>query len=360
MEGASDGLGASDALDAADAPVASVTSVAPVALGAPDALGDLLALLDLERVEENIFRGESRASIVPRVFGGQVAAQALVAAGRTVPEDRPPHSLHAYFLRPGDPGAPLVYTVDRVRDGRSFTTRRVVAVQHGRPVFHLSASFHRYEEGTAETTEATGTGGMNETGEATGTGGATGTAGRAGPEHQQPMPYAPDPLTLPTAAESLPRYADRFREPGVAARLLEARAAVDLRYVDEPPFGSVGRPREPRSQVWFRTNGKLDGDADHPLLHICLVTYVSDMTLLDSVLLAHGRGGWVTGDVVGASLDHAMWFHRPLRADEWLLYDQESPIARGGRGLGSGRIFTADGRLVVSVVQEGVIRTPRD
>nr|WP_205379440.1 acyl-CoA thioesterase II [Streptomyces sp. SID7805] len=312
----------------------------------------LLELLDLERIEQDIFRGQSRPpvahhhpgmrrcappllfSVVTRVFGGQVAAQALVAAGRTVPADRPPHSLHAYFLRPGDPGAPIVYTVDRIRDGRSFTTRRVVAVQHGQPIFHLSASFQVPEEGL---------------------------------EHQEPMPPAPDPLTLPTAAELLPRYADRFIGPGVTERLLEARAAVDLRYVDAPPYGSVGEAREPRSQVWFRTNGTLDdavaaGGAPalaRPLLDICLVTYVSDMTLLDSVLLAHGRGGWAVGDVVGASLDHAMWFHRPLRADEWLLYDQESPTAQGGRGLGRGRIFTADGQLVVSVIQEGVIRVPR-
>ncbi|KUL52577.1 acyl-CoA thioesterase [Streptomyces sp. NRRL F-4489] len=289
-----------------------------------DALRSLLDLLDLERIEHDIFRGQSRSSIVPRVFGGQVAAQALVAAGRTVPADRPPHSLHAYFLRPGDPGAPLIYTVDRVRDGRSFTTRRVVAVQHGRPVFHLTASFHAPEDSALD--------------------------------HQEPMPPAPDPLTLPTQAELLPRYADRFRDPGVLERLLEARAAIDLRYVTPPPFADPGTPREPRTQVWFRTDGKLDGPEDLPLLHICLVTYVSDMTLLDSVLLAHGRGGWAVGDVVGASLDHAMWFHRPLRADEWLLYDQESPTAGGGRGLGVGRIFSADGRLVGSVVQEGVVR----
>ncbi|MBH1932940.1 acyl-CoA thioesterase II [Streptomyces sp. AV19] len=286
-------------------------------------LEELLALLDLERIEEDIFRGTSRDAVIPRVFGGQVAAQALVAAGRTVPEDRPPHSLHAYFLRPGDPGRPIVYTVDRIRDGRSFTTRRVVAVQHGRPIFHLSASFQVHEEGL---------------------------------EHQEPMPSAPDPLGLPTAAELLPRYADRFGGPDVLAKLLEARGAVDLRYADEPPFGSVGAAREPRSQVWFRTNGKL---ADDPLLHVCLATYVSDMTLLDSVLLAHGRGGWAVGDVVGASLDHAMWFHRPFRADEWLLYDQESPTSQGGRGLARGRIFTMDGRLVVSVIQEGLVRVPR-
>ncbi|MFC9700268.1 acyl-CoA thioesterase II [Streptomyces sp. NPDC056943] len=284
-----------------------------------DALDDLLDLLDLERIEQDIFRGESRPSIVPRVFGGQVAAQALVAAGRTVPEDRLAHSLHAYFLRAGDPGAPIVYTVDRIRDGRSFTTRRVVAVQHGHPIFHLSASFQAYEEGL---------------------------------DHQVDMPSAPDPESLPTAAEMLPRHLPRE----VADRLVESRAAVDLRYADTPPWGSVGEPREPRSQVWFRTNGKL---ADDHLLHVCLATYVSDMTLLDSVLLAHGRGGWAVGDVVGASLDHAMWFHRPFRADEWLLYDQESPSASGGRGLGQARIWTQDGKLAISVIQEGVVRVPR-
>ncbi|MFD9244105.1 acyl-CoA thioesterase [Streptomyces sp. NPDC059556] len=286
---------------------------------APTALDGLLDLLDLERIERDIFRGESRSALVPRVFGGQVAAQALVAAGRTVPDDRPAHSLHAYFLRPGDPGAPIVYTVDRIRDGRSFTTRRVVAVQHGQPIFHLSASFQTYEEGL---------------------------------DHQADMPAAPDPESLPTPAEMLPRHLPRE----VADRLIEARAAVDLRYAEVPPWGSVGAPREPRSQVWFRTNGKL---ADDPLLHVVLATYVSDMTLLDSVLLAHGRGGWAVGDVVGASLDHAMWFHRPFRADEWLLYDQESPTASGGRGLGQARIYTQDGRLAISVIQEGVVRVPR-
>ncbi|MEU3076872.1 acyl-CoA thioesterase [Streptomyces laurentii] len=287
--------------------------------GTPDALDDLLDLLDLERIERDIFRGESRSALVPRVFGGQVAAQALVAAGRTVPADRLAHSLHAYFLRPGDASAPIVYNVDRIRDGRSFTTRRVVAVQHGQPIFHLSASFQTYEEGL---------------------------------DHQADMPAAPDPESLPTAAEMLPRHLPRE----VADRLVEARAAVDLRYADVPPWGSVGQPREPRSQVWFRTHGKL---ADDPLLHVVLATYVSDMTLLDSVLLAHGRGGWAVGDVVGASLDHAMWFHRPFRADEWLLYDQESPTAAGGRGLGQARIYTQDGRLAISVIQEGVVRVPR-
>ncbi|GHG00087.1 acyl-CoA thioesterase [Streptomyces filamentosus] len=286
---------------------------------APSALDDLLDLLDLERIEQDIFRGRSRSAIVPRVFGGQVAAQAMVAAGRTVPADRLAHSLHAYFLVPGDPGAPIVYEVDRIRDGRSFTTRRVVAVQHGRPIFHLSASFQAYEEGL---------------------------------DHQAGMPDAPDPESLPTAEEMLPRHLPE----DIARRLVEARAAVDLRYAGTPPWGSVGEPREPRSQVWFRTNGKL---ADDPLLHVVLATYVSDMTLLDSVLLAHGRGGWAVGDVVGASLDHAMWFHRPFRADEWLLYDQESPSAAAGRGLGQARIWTRDGRLAISVIQEGVVRVPR-
>ncbi|MEU2248804.1 acyl-CoA thioesterase II [Streptomyces sp. NPDC019224] len=300
------------------------------------ALDSLLDLLDLERIEQDVFRGTSRSAVVPRVFGGQVAAQALVAAGRTVPAGVPralgsarageaplAHSLHAYFLRAGDPGAPIVYTVDRIRDGRSFTTRRVVAVQHGQPIFHLSASFQTYEDGL---------------------------------EHQAAMPPAPDPETLPTTAEMLARHAGRFSDPGMVDRLIEARAAVDLRYVDAPPFGTVGEPREPRSQVWFRTHGKL---ADDPLLHACMATYVSDMTLLDSVLLAHGRGGWAVGDVVGASLDHAMWFHRPFRADEWLLYDQESPSASGGRGLGQARIYTRDGRLAITVIQEGVVRVPR-
>ncbi|MFD8676844.1 acyl-CoA thioesterase II [Streptomyces seoulensis] len=285
------------------------------------ALQDLLDLLDLERIEEDIYRGQSRSAVVPRVFGGQVAAQALVAAGRTVPADRAAHSLHAYFLRTGDPGAPIVYSVDRIRDGRSFTTRRVVAVQHGKPIFHLSASFQAYEDGL---------------------------------DHQAPMPQAPDPATLPTSQERLRGYA--HLDPEVVERFLEAREAIDLRYVDEPPYGEFGAPREPHSQVWFRANGKL---ADDPLLHVVLATYVSDMTLLDSVLLAHGRGGWAVGDVVGASLDHAMWFHRPFRADEWLLYDQESPSAHGGRGLGQARIYTRDGALAISVVQEGVVRVPR-
>jgi acyl-CoA thioesterase-2 len=289
------------------------------------ALQGLLDLLDLEQIEENIFRGQSQSAVVPRVFGGQVAAQALVAAGRTVSADRLAHSLHAYFLRPGDPGAPIVYTVERMNDGRSFAARRVVAVQHGQPIFALSASFQRHEDGL---------------------------------EHQAPMPSAPDPATLPTSQDRLRGY-DHIA-PEVVEKFIEAREAIDLRYVEEPPYGKFGAPREPHSQVWFRTNGKLEGPIDDPLLHVVLATYVSDMTLLDSVLLAHGRGGWAVGDVVGASLDHAMWFHRPFRADEWLLYDQESPSASGGRGLGQARIYTQDGQLAISVIQEGVVRVPRE
>ncbi|MGS2588018.1 acyl-CoA thioesterase [Streptomyces hebeiensis] len=288
-----------------------------------EALDTLLGLLDLEPVEQDVFRGSGRFGVVPRVFGGQVAAQALVAAGRTVPEDRTPHSLHAYFLRLGDPGAPIEYTVDRVRNGRSFATRQVVATQQGRRIFHLTASFQRAEEGL---------------------------------EHQEEMPAAPDPETLPTAAEALPRYADRFADPRLADRVLQAWSAVDLRYVTEPPYGTAGRPREPRSQVWFRTAGKLPDD---PLLHASVATYISDMTLLDPVLLAHGRGGWAVGDVVGASLDHAMWFHRPFRADEWLLYDQRSPSSAGGRAFAQARIFTQNGESAISVAQEGVVRVPR-
>lgn len=286
----------------------------------------LLDLLDLEQIDRDIFRGRSHPSVLPRVFGGQVAAQALVAVCRTVPEERQAHSLHSYFLRPGDPGHPIIYSVERIRDGRSFTTRRVVAVQQGQPIFTLSASFHDAEEGL---------------------------------EHQEPMPQAPDPESLPTGEELLPRYADKFFAPEVLDLLLAARQAIDLRYVQEPAFATAGRPREARQQVWFRINGKLDGEADNPVAHLCLATYVSDMALLDSVLLAHGRGGWWTGDIVGASLDHAMWFHRPFRADEWILYDTDSPTSQAGRGLARGRMYTRDGRLALSVMQEGVIRVPR-
>jgi len=280
-----------------------------------EALDALLDLLDLEQIEVNIFRGRSPDERRQRVFGGQVAGQALVAAGRTVPPDRPVHSLHAYFIRPGDPLVPLVYLVDRVRDGRSFTTRRVSAVQHGQTIFTLSASFHHPEPG---------------------------------PEHADPMPDVPPP-------EAIERRQDRL------ARVLGEEAVpwrdnpVDLRSIG-PLQVEVWRDpslRATTSEVWLRVDGELPDD---PLLHVCLMTYASDMTLLDSVLIGHGLSWW-DGHTTGASLDHAMWFHRPFRADRWLLYAQHSPVAYGGRGLAQGEVFTEQGELVVSVVQEGLIRT---
>jgi acyl-CoA thioesterase-2 len=278
-------------------------------------LDNLLDLLDLEQIELDIFRGRSPEEQVQRVFGGQVAGQALVAAGRTVPADRPVHSLHAYFIRPGDPAVPLVYTVDRVRDGRSFTTRRVSAIQHGRPIFTLSASFHRAEPG---------------------------------PVHSDPMPEVPPPDEIPKTVDRLEKLFGtlpaQFRE-----------TPIDLRSVGPLTFEAERDPslRTTRNLVWLRVDGELPAD---PLLHVCLMTYASDLTLLDSVLLGHGLS-WADGKTSGASLDHAMWFHRPFRADQWLLYAQESPVAAGGRGLARGEVFTADGELVVSVVQEGLIRT---
>jgi acyl-CoA thioesterase-2 len=280
-------------------------------------LDTLVDLLDLERIEIDIFRGKQPTESLQRVFGGQVAGQALVAAGRTVPSDRPVHSLHAYFLRPGDPSRPIVYEVDRIRDGRSFTTRRVVAIQHGKPIFNLSASFQVQEQGL---------------------------------EHSTAMPaQVAAPETLPTLQERMRPYADEMDGWYVRPR------PIDVRYVGDPPrVAKDSGYREPRSQVWMRADGWLPDD---PLLHVCAVTFASDMTLLDSTLMRHGRA-WGTGDVMGASLDHAMWFHRPFRADEWWLYDQESPWTGGARGLARGSIYTQDGALAVSVVQEGLLRTP--
>ena len=276
-------------------------------------LDDLVALLDLEAIEVNIFRGVSPDEKRQRVFGGQVAGQALVAAGRTV-EKGMVHSLHAYFLRPGDPQVPILYEVDRIRDGRSFTTRRVVAIQHGRAIFNLSASFHVHEEGV---------------------------------EHQAFMPEVPAAESLPTFTERMAPYADKLGDWYYRPR------PIDQRYVETPIRLRHDEVRQPRQQVWIRADGRLDDD---PLLHACVVAYASDMSLLDSVILPHAIS-WEDPNFMGASLDHAMWFHRPFRADEWLLYDQMSPSASGARGLAFGSIFTADGRLAVSVVQEGLIRT---
>ena len=279
-----------------------------------DAVDALCALLDLEAIEVNIFRGVSPDEQRQRVFGGQVAGQALVAAARTVEPGREVHSLHAYFLRPGDPTVPILYEVDRIRDGRSFTTRRVVAIQHGKAIFNLAASFQVREDGL---------------------------------DHQAVMPEVPPPDELPDFQTRMGPYAealgDWFHRP----------RPIDLRYVDwNPPDRREALP--PYQRVWLRADGTLPDD---PVLHACVVTYASDMTLLDTALLPHG--GTFDDAVFMASLDHAMWFHRPFRADDWLLYDQDTPVAAGGRGLGRGLIFTGDGRLAVTVVQEGVIRMSR-
>jgi acyl-CoA thioesterase-2 len=277
-----------------------------------ESLDFLVRLLDLEPIEVNIFRGVQPEEERQRVFGGQVAAQALMAAGRTVDHGRV-HSLHSYFLRPGDPSVPILYEVDRIRDGRSFTTRRVVAIQHGRAIFNLSTSFHDDE---------------------------------AGLEHQFPMPEAPDPETLPTLSERLAPWRDELGD------WLSRPRPIDQRYVGELPW--LGRDaREPYQRLWIRADGTLPDD---PLLHACVAAYASDMSLFDTILRPHGVR-WDDQGFMGASLDHCMWFHRPFRADEWLLYDTDSPVAAGARGLARGFLFDRSGRLVVSMVQEGLVRT---
>jgi acyl-CoA thioesterase-2 len=278
-------------------------------------LDGLVRLLDLEQLEVNLFRGVSPPQSPTRVFGGQVAGQALVAAVRTVPDDRGVHSLHAYFVRPGDPRVPIVYETERVRDGRSFTTRRVLAIQHGEAIFALSASFQLAEDGL---------------------------------EHSEPPPSdVPDPDSLLTMGERVVRGDD-------AGWLARTPRPIDMRFVDEPAWSTArdGGSDTP-VRVWMRADGNLPDD---PLLHVCLLTYASDMTLLGSVVARHD----VTADRLQmASLDHAMWFHRPFRADEWLLYTCYSPSASGSRGLATGRFTTQDGRLVATTVQEGLVRLRR-
>jgi acyl-CoA thioesterase II len=276
-------------------------------------LDRLVALLDLERIEENIFRGVSPAHSTVRVFGGQVAGQALVAAGRTVPAERKVHSLHAYFIRPGDPSVPIVYEVDRIRDGRSFTTRRATAIQHGKAIFALSASFQTPEPGV---------------------------------DHAEPMPDVPPPDDLPSRHETLREHADKLGPMATMPR------PIDIRYVTQPPWERRGTAEAAGNQVWMRADGVLPAD---DLLHVCVLTYASDMTLLDSVLVRHGVY-WGFDKVLGASLDHALWFHRPFRADEWFLYDSYSPSASSARGLATGRFFAQDGTLIATVVQEGLLR----
>jgi acyl-CoA thioesterase-2 len=285
------------------------------------AVTELLEVLDLEPLEVNLFRGRSPQSRWQRVYGGQVIGQALVAACRTVDDValRPPHSLHAYFLLGGDPKVPIVYDVDRIRDGRSFTTRRVVAIQHGHAIFTMAVSFHVAEEGFS---------------------------------HQSTMPRVPEPEALPDEAEMKERVWPTLPEP--VRRYFERERPIELRpveigrYLGEKSAGG-------RFHVWIRATGKLP---DAPAIHRCVLAYASDMTLLDSALIPHGRSVF-DKEIMAASLDHALWFHRPFRADEWLLYAQDSPNLSDSRGFSRGLIFARDGTLVASVAQEGLLRQRR-
>ena len=293
-----------------------------------DVLSELVEILSLERIEENIFRGQSQDLGWGRVFGGQVLGQALSAAEQTVPAERPVHSVHGYFLRPGDARKPIVFTVDPIRDGKSFTTRRVVAVQDGQAIFSLSASFQIDEPGF---------------------------------DHQSvTMPEVPDPSELESEQELAKRYLARLpkhvleqipetlRERAIADRPIQIHPVAPL-----DPIKPDLRP--PTRQVWFRANGSLP---DRRSLHQYMLAYASDFHLLGTALQPHGVTTLHPGVQV-ASLDHAMWFHRPFRFDDWLLYDIDSPSAQGSRGLAHGRWFTRDGALVASTAQEGLIRDRR-
>ena len=282
------------------------------------ALDDLLRLLDLEPLEVNLFRGQSRDLGGKAVFGGQVIGQALVAASRTV-EGRLPHSLHAYFLRPGDMARPIVYEVDRVRDGKSFSARRVQAIQGGEVLLSMICSFQVPEPGF---------------------------------EHQAPMPEVPAPESLRPQRElvkewlaAVPQVPPRIREA------FERRTAVEFRPV-EPRNPLVPMVDPPRQSFWVRSNGPLP---DAPLLHACVLAYASDFSLLSTALRPHGVS-WLTPGLAVASIDHALWFHRPFRVDDWLLYAMDSPTAQGGRGLSRGQFFDRAGSLVVSVAQESLMR----
>jgi acyl-CoA thioesterase-2 len=278
----------------------------------------LISILDLEPLEVNLFRGRSPQNSWQRVFGGQVIGQALVAAGRTV-EGRLAHSLHAYFLLAGDPKAPIIYEVDRIRDGSSFTTRRVKAIQHGQAIFSMSASFHKPEPGFS---------------------------------HQIEMPKVPDPDSLPSEEELKQRFLPMLPE---AMRIYwERERPIELRPVDMSRYLTPEK-RPPLQHIWFRANGKLPEDVQ---LHQCVLAYASDFSLLDAALIPHGRLLF-DPKLMLASLDHALWFHRDFRADDWMLYAQDSPSAEGARGFSRGSIFSRDGVLVASVAQEGLIRERR-
>ena len=282
------------------------------------ALADLLHVLDLEPLEVNLFRGQSRDLGGKSVFGGQVIGQALVAASRTV-EERLPHSAHAYFLRPGDMALPIVYEVDRVRDGQRFTARRVQAIQKGEVILTMITSFQRPEPGL---------------------------------EHQAAMPDVPPPEALRPQGELVREWLAAV--PAVPDRIREAflrRMAVEFRPIaPRNPLVPVVLP--PRQAFWVRAQAQLPDD---PLLHDCVLAYASDFSLLSTALLPHGRS-WLSQDLVVASIDHALWFHRPLRIDDWLLYVMDSPTAQGGRGLSMGQFFDRQGRLVASVAQENLMR----
>lgn len=281
-----------------------------------EVLSQLVALLALERIEENLFRGQSQDLGWGTVFGGQVLGQSLSAAVQTVPSDRRVHSLHGYFLRPGDVSRPIVYDVDRIRDGKSFTTRRVVAIQSGRPIFSMAASFQHPEEGF---------------------------------EHEAPMPEVEPPESVLSERELAVRMGEllpeRWRARAVAERPIEIRPVRPINLL-------APTPKPPQQCVWMRTSGSL---GDDPALHDYMLAYASDFYLLPTALRPHGVSTISKGMQI-ASIDHAMWFHRPFRVDEWLLYVMESPSASGARGLVRGHYYTRDGRLVASTMQEGLIR----
>jgi acyl-CoA thioesterase-2 len=279
-------------------------------------VGELIDLLQLERIEENLFRGQSRDIGTRFVFGGQVLGQALSAAQRTVDTDRSVHSLHAYFLRAGDIEAPIVYDVDRARDGKSFSVRRVVAIQHGQPIFNFSASFQVSE---------------------------------AGVEHQMEMPQVPPPEEI-APREPLPA-SELANLPVKLQRWLNRRGPFEFRHVN-PRNELKPEKRPPFQQVWFRL---IDRAPDDATLHRAMLAYASDFHLIGTATLPHGIS-YLQHNVQMASLDHALWFHRPFRVDDWLLYSCDSPSAQGARGLTRGMIFSRDSRLVASTAQEGMIR----
>ena len=275
------------------------------------ALYQLLAILNLETLEQNLFRGLSPQVGWQRVFGGQ----ALVAAYRTI-EDRAAHSLHAYFLRAGDPKVPIIYEVDRIRDGNSFSTRRVVAIQHGQAIFSMAASFHKHEEGLI---------------------------------HQAKMPDVPQPEALPSEAELKEHLVGRLPEPLKA--YWQHERPIEIRPVDLSRYTSPGK-RTASQQVWIKATGEL---GDSLACNQCVLAYASDFTLLDTALIAHGRFVF-DPTLMLASLDHAIWFHRPFRIDDWLLYSQDSPTSAGARAFCRGTLFTRSGELVASTAQEGLVR----